>query len=56
MHIILLIFTIFILSSCMKTIEVPSSKVEQSNKKIISNQIDAKDAREEYKRIQASRE
>lgn len=55
MPIVFLIFSLFILSGCMDTIEVPSTEEEKSSQKILINKADAKKAREEYKKIQAQR-
>ncbi|MFK5976406.1 MAG: hypothetical protein QM493_07855 [Sulfurovum sp.] len=55
MPIIFLVVSIFILSGCMDTIEVPSIEEERSSQKIIVNKIDAQKAKEEYKKIQAQR-
>jgi len=55
MPIVFLIFSLFILSGCMDTIEIPSIEEEKSSQKIVINKTDAKKAKEEYRKIQAQR-
>jgi hypothetical protein len=56
MRLLFLLSTLFILSACMDTAEVPSSTEEKSTTQILSNKTDAKKARDEYKKLQEQRE
>jgi len=51
-----LLFAAFILSACMDTAEVPSSREQNSSSQIQSNITDAEEAKDEYKTLQAQRE
>ena len=56
MRLLFLLSSLFILSACMDTAEVPSSTEEKSTTQILSNKTDAKKARDEYKKLQEQRE
>jgi outer membrane lipoprotein-sorting protein len=58
MRLLFLITTVFFLSACVNsdTVEVPSSTEEKSTTEILSNQSDAQEARDEYKKLQEQRE
>jgi hypothetical protein len=55
MRLLFLFSTLFILSACMDTAEVPSSREEKSTNQILSNKTDAQEARDEYKKLQEQR-
>ena len=56
MHLFVLLFSMFILTACMDTAEVPSSWEEKSSTQIQSNITDAQKAKDEYETLQAQRE
>lgn len=56
MRLFFLLISIFILSACMDTAEVPSSTEEKSSSQIQNNIADAQEAKDEYKTLQAQRE
>ncbi|HSR73446.1 MAG TPA: hypothetical protein VLL31_01255 [Sulfurovum sp.] len=56
MHLFVLLFSMFILTACMDTAEVPSSREEKSSSQIQSNITDAQKAKDEYETLQAQRE
>ena len=56
MRLLFLLSSLFILTACMDTAEVPSSAEEKSSIQIQSNKTDAQEARDEYKKLQAQRE
>jgi len=56
MRLIFLLSSLFILSACMNTAEVPSLAEEQSTTRILGNKTDAKDAQNAYVAIQKQRE
>jgi len=58
MRLLFLITTLFFLSGCMKSdiVELPSSTEEKSTTEILSNQTDAEEAKDEYKKLQEQRE
>ncbi len=55
MRLLFLLSTIFMLSACMDTAEVPSSTEQKSSTQIQSNKTDAQEAQDEYKKLQAQR-
>ncbi|MCW8820836.1 MAG: hypothetical protein OQK45_01315 [Sulfurovum sp.] len=55
MRLLFLFSTLFILSACMDTAEVPSSTEEKSTNQILNNKTDAQEARDEYKKLQEQR-
>ena len=58
MRLLFLLSALFFFSACMQTdtVEVPSSAEEKSTTQILSNKEDAREARDEYKKLQAQRE
>ena len=56
MRLLFLLSSVFILSACMDIAEVPSSTEEKSSTQIESNKMDAEEAKDEYKTLQAQRE
>lgn len=55
MRLLFLLSTLFLLSACMDTAEVPSSTEEKSTTQILSNKTEAEKARDEYKKLQEQR-
>ena len=55
MRLLFLCSTLFLLSACMDTAEVPSSTEQKSSTQIQSNKTDAQEARDEYKKLQEQR-
>jgi outer membrane biogenesis lipoprotein LolB len=55
MRLLFLLSTLFILSACTDTAEVPSSTEEKSSTQILSNKTDAQEAQDEYKKLQEQR-
>ena len=55
MRLLFLFSTLFLLSACMDTAEVPSSTEQKSSTQIQSNKTDAQEARDEYKKLQEQR-
>lgn len=58
MHLFFISFALLFLSACVKTdtVEVPSSTEEKSTAQILDNKTDAREARDEYKKLQEQRE
>jgi len=56
MKIFLLLFISFLLVGCMKTPEVPASKEVVATKKIQNNKTESEIAKEEYLKLQRSRD
>ncbi len=55
MRLLFLFSTLFLLSACMDTAEVPSSAEEKSTTQIQSNKTDAQKAQDEYQKLQEQR-
>ena len=56
MRLLFLCLTLFLLSACMDTVEVPTSQVEKkSTSQIQSNKTEAEEAQDEYKKLQEQR-
>ena len=55
MRLFFLFFTLFIFSACSTTPEVSTSAKKESHSKILANQTDAQQAKDEYKRLQQQR-
>ena len=53
-----LLLASFLISGCVNTdvIDVPSSTEQRSTTQILDNQIEAQDARDEYKKLQEQRD
>ena len=57
MRLLFLFFTLFFFSACMDTVEVPTSTAEEKSiTQIQSNKTEAKEAKDEYKKLQEQRE
>ena len=57
MRLLFLLSSLFILSACMDTAEVPTSTVEEKSiTQIQSNKSEAQEAQDEYKKLQEQRE
>ena len=58
MRLFFISFALLFLSACVKTdtVEVPSSTEEKSTAQILDNKRDAREARDEYKKLQEQRE
>ena len=58
MRLFFISFALLFLSACVKTdtVEVPSSTEERSTAQILDNKTDAREARDEYKKLQEQRE
>lgn len=58
MRLFFISFALLFLSACVKTdtVEVPSSTEEKSTAQILDNKTDAREARDEYKKLQEQRE
>lgn len=58
MRLFFISFALLFLSACVKTdtVEVPSSTEEKSTAQIFDNKTDAREARDEYKKLQEQRE
>ena len=56
MRLLFLCSTLFLLSACMNTVEVPASSVEKkSTSQIQSNKTEAEEAQDEYKMLREQR-
>jgi len=56
MRLLFLFFTLFLFSACSITPEVSKSSEKESQSKILANQTDAQQAKDEYKQLQAQRD
>ena len=55
MRLLFLFSTLFLLSACMDTAEVPSSAEEKSTTQIQSNKTDPQKAQDEYQKVEEQR-
>jgi ABC-type Fe3+-hydroxamate transport system substrate-binding protein len=56
MHLLFLFFTLVLFSACTTTPEVSTTVEKESHSKILANQTDAQQAKDEYKLLQAQRD
>ena len=56
MHLLFLFFTLVLFSACSTTPEVSITTEKESHSKILANQTDAQQAKDEYKLLQAQRD
>jgi len=55
MRLFFLFFTLVLFSACSTTPEVSNTAEKESHSKILANQTDAQQAKDEYKQLQAQR-
>jgi len=56
MRLLFLLITLVLFSACSTTPEISTNVEKESYSKILANQTDAQQAKDEYKRLQAQRD